>query len=110
VKPDPARIDQLERELGISSPVPLAHLPGYVMLIDSEGREASERVPVSFTVGVQNNRIQIGLFDGPITLTPTRFGMVRAVGVLEGDEEHFPACHPDLPQEVRSGYTFTIQP
>jgi hypothetical protein len=50
------------------------------------------------------------LFDGPITLTPTRFGMVRAVGVLEGDEEHFPACHPDLPQEVRSGYTFTIQP
>ena len=110
-KADAARIDALERELGIVDPAPkpLAEISGYVVLMDSQEREASDRVSVTFSVRSKRNGFDLKINSGPITLTPTRFGLVRAMAVL-ADGGQIPACDPDWPQEVHPGWTFTLTP
>lgn len=115
-KADAARIDALERELGISEPAlkPLAEVTGYVVLMDSKDREVSDRARVTFTVGPPRQvgdelKIDIRINGGSFTLTPTRWGLVRAIAVLDTGGT-MPACYPDWPHQVRSGDTFTITP
>lgn len=115
MKADAARIESLERELGIvDAPKPLAEMAGYVVLMDAKDREASDRVRVTFTFGSPHYeggmmKVDIKINEAPITLIPTRFGSVRAVAVFD-DGSQMPACDPDLMQYIRRGWTFTITP
>jgi hypothetical protein len=116
VKPDYQRIKALElSELGVSEPKAVAELPGYVVLMDSKDREASDRVPVTFTVGAPRQggvgelKLDIRINGGPIELIPTRFGMVRAMAVFD-DGGTMPACSPDWLHLISPGDTYQINP
>lgn len=112
-KANAAMIDALERELGITNPTtpkPIAGLSGYVVLMDSKDREASERVRVTFSLGRTEIGFAVKINGAPLTLTPTRFGTVRAVAVFDGEEGYMPACDPDTWHRMDPGSTFHLMP
>lgn len=116
-KPDYPKIAAMERALGISDPAPppIGEMTGYVVLMDSQDREASDRVRVTFELGTPRQigpgeiRLDLRIQGGPITLVPTLWGTVRAVAVFD-DGSRMPACYPDRDHAVRPGDTFNIVP
>ena len=111
-KPDYQRIQALEAELLGEQPKPVGEFSGYLVLVDSTEREASDRVPVSFSFSIVSaGRLELKINGGPVTLIPTRWGSLRAVAVFgENDANQMPVCTPDVLRVLRPGDTFVVTP
>lgn len=107
-RPDYQRIARLEQEL-LADPVKTAsaRLAGHLVLLDSEGKDASERVPVTVSLRVRSDRVELRINEAPITLTPSRFGTLRPVIFYDDGEGWAPACNGDT-FDLREGDTFSL--
>jgi len=107
VKPDQGRIAALERALGLNGEEPQPTLSGYVVLMDSEGQEASKRVAVTAAMRLSQNRVDFDINELPITFVPTRYGLVHPELVLDGYDGSMSVC---ASQPIRSGETYNLVP
>lgn len=73
--------------------------------MDSDGREASGRVPVTAAMRLSPGRVNFEINELPITFVPTRYGLVHPELVLDDYDGGMSVCES---QPIRSGETYNL--